>query len=375
MKTIIICADGTWNLRDQIDEDTGKRRPTNVTKLARAISARTKAGIDQVVFYQDGVGTSGGMDRLTGGAFGRGIEDNVRDIYRFLIYNYVSGDQIFLFGFSRGAFTVRTLAGFMNKVGLLQKDDDYYVPEVYECYERNFQPGSPEWIKAFHNVKDPLPPPEIRMIGVWDTVGALGAPGVLGQVVNGKKYQYHNVGLTPEIRNAFHAMAIDERRKPFEVNLWERTSGWNGVLEQVWFAGVHSNVGGSYKPDGLANEALHWLVEKAEGLGLEVDDSYLAHFRPCFNSTLNDSMTAKYRLLGTFVRPVGHALAHGEAIHRSALDRLAHKSSKYTPENALTAAPIQSSVTVVVNGKELPIADTRRIPRGVACPDEQVVRT
>ena len=121
MKRIILCADGTWNLRDQVDSETRKRRPTNVTKTARAILPRTTGGIDQVVFYHDGLGTRGPMDKVTGGAFGSGIEDNIRNLYRSILYNYEPGDELFFFGFSRGAFTIRTLAGFMNLVGLLNQ--------------------------------------------------------------------------------------------------------------------------------------------------------------------------------------------------------------------------------------------------------------
>src|SRR5688500_5511848 len=102
MKRIVICADGTWNVRDQVDEKTGKRRPTNVTKVARAVRQRAKNGVDQVVVYHDGLGTNGGVDKFTGGAFGDGIEDNIRNLYRSILYNYASGDELFFFGFSRG---------------------------------------------------------------------------------------------------------------------------------------------------------------------------------------------------------------------------------------------------------------------------------
>jgi uncharacterized protein (DUF2235 family) len=357
MKRIVICADGTWNLRDQVEEKTGKRRPTNVTKLARAVRAQDGRGIDQVVCYIDGVGTDGGLDKFTGGAFGRGIEDNIRNLYRFLLYNYVPGDEIYLFGFSRGAFTVRTLAGFIHQVGLLQKDDDYYVPEIYACYESRHAPGSAEWKHAFRKVRDVQPAPPIRMVGVWDTVGALGAPGLLGQVFNSRKYEYHEVGLTPQIQHAYHAMAIDERRKAFKVNLWQRPAGWPGVLEQAWFCGVHSNVGGSYNPDGLANEALHWMVEKAEGLGLQFDEKYLGFFRPCFNATLNDSMTLAYKAMGAVTRELGRHLAHGECLHQSVLDRMAHAPSAYAPKNV--PAPGAAGA--------LPVVTTRRIARGTPC--------
>ena len=358
MKRIVICADGTWNERDQVDKKTNKRRPTNVTKVARAIRPRDSKGVDQVVIYHDGVGTSGGLDKFSGGAFGRGIEDNIRSLYRSILYNFEQGDELFFFGFSRGAFTVRTLAGFMNGVGLVAKDGDYYLPEIYACYESSKGPGTAEWVRAFHNVKSTRPCPPIKFIGVWDTVGALGAPGLLGQIFNKKKYQYHDIGLNPHIENAYQALAIDERRKPFAPNLWTRTNGWPGHLEQAWFAGVHSNVGGSYTPDGLANEALHWMVEKAETLGLEFDDAFLAHYLPCFNSLLQDSMSAMYRLMGQYLRPIGRQLADGEEIHQSAMDRFKLPACAYAPGN-LTA--------YVSAGGSVKICDTERIARGTPC--------
>src|SRR5687768_17262242 len=115
-KRLVVCADGTWNIRDQEDKKSSKRRPTNVTKVARAVLPRAGDGTDQMVIYLEGVGTHGGLDKFTGGAFGHGIEDNVRSLYRSIVYNYVPGDEIFCFGFSRGAFTVRTLLGFMFHV-------------------------------------------------------------------------------------------------------------------------------------------------------------------------------------------------------------------------------------------------------------------
>jgi uncharacterized protein (DUF2235 family) len=360
MKRLVICADGTWNERDQINQQTKRPRPTNVTKVARALRPRARNGVDQIVFYHDGIGTRGPLDRITGGAFGRGMENNIRVLYRFIVYNYEPGDELYLFGFSRGAFTVRSLAGFMFKVGLIEKNDDYYLPEIYGCYESNKGPGSPEWIRAFHNVKTPRPSPPIRFVGVWDTVGALGAPGLLGHMVNRNKYQYHDVNLNPSIENAYHALAIDERRKPFAPNLWTRPEGWAGRLEQAWFAGVHSNVGGGLFPDGLANEALQWIVEHAEALGLEFDASYLAHFLPCFNSVLHDSMTRLYRLMGPFVRELGTHRAHGEAMHQSAIDR------RNLPACAYAAVNLEA---YVANPGLMPTVTTTRIARGTPCED------
>lgn len=353
MKRLVVCADGTWNVRDQVDESTGKRRPTNVTKVARTVRAIAPDGTHQVVGYFDGVGTGGPLDKFTGGAFGDGMCRNVVALYRFLLYNYVPGDELYFFGFSRGAFTVRTLAGFMNYVGLLDKDDDYFVPEVFGLYERRVAPDSPEWQVAFRK-SDRRACPAIRYIGVWDTVGSLGAPGWLGKFVNGRKYAFHDVGLSAPIQNAYHALAIDEHRVPFAPTLWQRPPGWPGELEQAWFAGVHSNVGGSYKPDGAANEALHWLVEKAERLGLAFDNAALAHYEPHFRANLNDSMTALYRPMGKLLRDVGKHVAHGEKLHRSVLDR-------YGADAAFRPKNLESVISHGVSS--LPIAETTRVGR------------
>jgi uncharacterized protein (DUF2235 family) len=359
MKRIVICADGTWNVRDQVPDKGKTRHPSNVTKVARAVKSRSANGVDQVVFYHDGIGTTGGLDKYTGGAFGSGIEANIRDLYRFIVYNYDVGDELYLFGFSRGAFTVRSLAGFMNLVGLIQKDDDYYVPELYGCYENNYRPGSPEWQKAFRKVRDAAPCPAITFIGVWDTVGALGAPGLLGQLFNKGKYQYHDVGLHPTILNGCQALAIDEQRKPFRPNIWTRPADWKGQLEQAWFAGVHGNVGGGYAPDGLANEALHWVVGKAESLGLEFDSTYLHYYTPCFNSVLQDSMSAVYKAMGPISRAIGEHVADGEEIHQSAIDRLQLAECKYAAKNLIAARSAKVPP---------PIVNTTRIQRGTPCP-------
>lgn len=357
MKRIVLCADGTWNEAEKADDESGRPQPTNVLKVARAVKPRSASGVDQVVYYHVGLGTNWGLDRITGGAFGAGMARNVRSLYRFLVNNYVDGDELYFFGFSRGAFTVRTLAGFMKAVGLVQKDDEYYTPELYSLYESTVEYDTPEWRRAFRNIGERRACPLIHFIGVWDTVGSLGAPGLLGQFLNRKKYEYHDIALNDFILNARHALAIDERRKPFAPSLWTRPPGWKGDLEQAWFAGVHSNVGGSCRPDGLANEALHWIVEKAESLGLEFDSAFLGHYRPCFDSRLNDSMTAMYRAMGPYIRPIGAQPADGEAVHQSALDRIGHASSAYAPENLRPGGA----------GHRLPVVDTTRISRGTPC--------
>jgi uncharacterized protein (DUF2235 family) len=358
MKRLIVCADGTWNFRDQEGDDK-RRHATNVTKVARAILPRATDGIDQVVIYHDGVGTQKGVEHLVGGATGEGIEGNIRDLYRSIAYNYADGDELFLFGFSRGAYTVRTLAGFLYHFHLLQKCDDFFVPDLFKQYQDHKDldaiKGDPNF-KNLHAVKG-CPP--IKLIGVWDTVGALGAPGPIGDLLNGNKFTYHDIELNPNVRNAYHALAIDEQRVPFKPSLWTRPATWSGNLEQTWFCGVHCNVGGGYSPDGLANEALHWLIEKAQRYGLEFDADYLEYFRPCFNSTLNDSMTLEYELLGEYHRPLGTHRPHGEQLHQSVIDRLKCADLKYAPENL--------GRDLIEGPNALPNVNTTRIPRGSPC--------
>ena len=362
MKRLIICADGTWNFRDQVDDETKRRHVTNVTKVARAILSRASDETHQVVIYHDGVGTQKGVDHLVGGATGEGIESNIRDLYRSIAYNYVDGDELFFFGFSRGAYTVRTLAGFMNHFNLLQKCDDFFVPDLFKAYEASKDLKDVKTDPTFKNLHQVRPCAPIKFIGVWDTVGALGAPGPLGDLIAGNRFTYHDIELNPNIHNAYHALAIDEQRVPFKPSLWTRPATWTGKLEQTWFCGVHCNVGGGYSPDGLANEALHWLVEKAAGHGLEFDSDYLSHFRPCFNSTPNDSMTIWYRTLGDFHRPIGTHRQHGEQLHESVIDRINLKELRYAPQNLPR--------DLVGGPTALPVVKTTRIARGIPCPQE-----
>lgn len=336
MKRIVICADGTWNQADQVEKESGKRRPTNVTKVARAVLPRTTQNIDQVVFYHDGIGTSGGwIDQRTDGAFGHGMAEHIRALYRFLVFNYVVGDEIYLFGFSRGAFTVRSFTGFLHCVGLVEKDDDFYAPDLFELYRKCVEPDSEVWKKAHRRIRDKRPAPPIKFIGVWDTVGALGAPGALGQLFNRDKYRFHEVGLNDDIANVAHALAIDERRRPFAPSLYELPPKWTGRLDQAWFTGVHSNIGGGYDPDGLANEALHWILGEARYHGLELDWSYLNFFEPHYDSKLQNSMSAMYKVMGPIVREIGRHSPRGECLHASVQQRVQDPSCNYRPVEVL----------------------------------------
>jgi len=325
MKRIIICADGTWNKPDQ--KDQGKRKPTNVVKTARAILPMAMDGTSQIVFYNDGVGTNWGIDKIAGGGFGIGLSANIVDAYQFLVLNYEPGDEIYLFGFSRGAFTVRSLAGLIDEVGLLPKDHAFFTPEAYTLYRNGAEAPSIEKFKSEHSVRNT----KIKFVGVWDTVGALGIPVGIFKWFN-KQYEFHKVELVDSIDNAYQALAIDEKRKPFGPALWKLPAGSGQTLEQVWFTGVHSNIGGGYSKDGLANISLHWIKEKAQSHGLEFDEEFLDHYRPWHMHELRDSMTLLYRLLGPKLRPVCTGERTNETIHPSVRKRMSEDNT-YSPKN------------------------------------------
>lgn len=328
MKRIVICADGTWNRPDQ--EDRGHRKPTNVVKIARAVLPFDSKGVSQLTYYHNGVGTNWGLDKIAGGGFGLGLSANIVDAYSFIALNYVEGDDIFLVGFSRGAYTVRSLAGLLHEIGILPKNHAFYTPEAYALYRRNADEAERNQFREDHNCF----PGIVKYIGVWDTVGALGVPIGLFKSFN-SRYQFHEIGLTENILHAYHALAIDERRRPFSPSLWEVEPESNQVLQQVWFPGVHSNIGGGYSKDGLANGALHWIKGTSRLHGLELDGAYLGYYRPYSEHELRKSLSLMYRLLVPKWRTIGGGKTN-ETIHISAIERW-EKDSDYRPRNLKTA--------------------------------------
>lgn len=299
-RKLIVCADGTWNTEN--DNDEGLPCPTNVTRLRRAMLPVDSQGIAQIVHYQPGVGTTFGI-RFRGGALGRGIFDNVTDCYEFLVRHYLPGDRIYLFGFSRGAFTVRSLAGLIRNSGILRRGHESFLDKAVELY-RDYDPASaPDGplslnFRGYHSHE-----PEIEFIGVWDTVGALGVPFLDGRfrILKGLDWQFHDVTLSRIVKNAFHALAIHEHRTEFGPTLWEQKPGASPAqkIEQVWFTGVHCDVGGGYPQAGLSDVALAWMVGKAETIGgLEFDHGVLG-LNPDPLADGHDSFKPFYKVLST----------------------------------------------------------------------------
>ena len=333
MKRIALFADGTWSKPDQGDD--GTHTPTNVLKLSIAVSSQDAQGVDQVVFYQKGLGEHGGLwDRFSGGAFGMGISSNIQGLYLFLVQNYRPGDQLFLFGYSRGAYTVRSVAGLIRNCGILRPQSADRYTEAYALYRDrtpDSHPNAPQ-AQAFREAYS-WPDSPIEFIGVWDTVGALGIPVTPLRFWTKALYEFHDVALSSHVRYAYQALALDERRRPFVPTLWQTQPHASGqVVEQAWFPGVHGDVGGGQTLTGLSDGALLWMADRANRCGLALDASLLPpHGDP--TARMGDTMTWFYRLLGQRRRKPGHTNPNGrEGVHTSTLTRHATLPDYRAPE-------------------------------------------
>jgi uncharacterized protein (DUF2235 family) len=264
-KRIILCTDGTW-------DSSGNN--TNVFKLFNMIATTP----NQFPFYDDGVGVDGNaVEKLLGGALGAGLQQKVKEGYTQIAHLYEAEDEIFLFGFSRGAYTARSLAGMIAISGLpTQSFDQDCVEHAFAAYRNKDQRAK---ILADLNTKYAMFDAKITMVGVWDTVGSLGIPAIFGGV-SPTLYGFLDVGLHPDVLHACQALAIDERRAEFPPTLWQPdpANAQTQTVEQIWFTGVHSDVGGSYAEAGLSDITLSWMVRNATALGLEITDAAKARY-------------------------------------------------------------------------------------------------
>lgn len=297
-KKIIICADGTWN---KPTIDTENETVTNVLQFARGI-APMSGNIKQVVFYDWGIGSY--HDNLTGGGLGAGLEKNVMDGYRFLVHNYQQGDEIYLFGFSRGAYTVRSLCGMINNCHILKGVNAGKIEKAFEFYKNpDVKPSSAEaeqW-RAQNSVPNSG---TIKFIGVWDTVGAMGLPFSFFGLIK-DSHQFYDCKLGGNIEVARHALSLDEKRDDFEPTIWHPNHATN--LKQVWFAGVHSDVGGGYLPDSnghqLSDIAAQWMKQEAEAHGLAFEP-YFKYGNISHTAAMNKSYKGFMRFLGKYKREI-----------------------------------------------------------------------
>ena len=277
-KNIVLCSDGTG-------QAGGQGYVSNVWRLFKAVDRHSPGKNqtkNQIVFHVDGVGSEQGkVMRILGGALGVGLGNDMRQLYATLVRSYKPGDKIFLFGFSRGAFTVRSLAGMIHHVGILDVTPDKVDAAVKTAYKAYRKQENPDVSKEYDLHKER----SIEFVGVWDTVDAIGVPfdelREMYYALPNALVRKHRAELNSSILNAYHAMSIDDERKTFHPMVWDE-SGFKGTkdkngnerqVKQVWFAGVHSNVGGGYPKDSLSYISLDWMMSKANKCGLVFLDS------------------------------------------------------------------------------------------------------
>lgn len=366
MKRIIVLCDGTRNSPEK--SYPAVNRPTNIVRLKRMIKMRDAGNRVQVVNYIRGIGTYSKPENVVGGLGGYGIERHIRQAYEFISDNYdrAAGDQIFLFGFSRGAYTVRSLAGLLHEWGIIPKDKMHQFPKVYEYYKEG-KPEDPnklfEYEKFFqdihgmtqneyqafeqdrasrisalqqqgHREESVRMPNEavfidtksipVWFLGVWDTVASLGYPDPIFDIVYQTERDYHQVKLPPNVSMACQALAIHELRSQFKPVLWTHCEHYQ-LVAQVWFPGAHSDVGGGQVNDNLSNLSLKWMLRRAEELGLEFDSRESSKIKSKPYADIDISIdTLGWRKLGAYLREEIGDPSKGvhQYIHRSVYDRL-----------------------------------------------------
>ena len=365
MKRLVIFCDGTWNRMSA-------EQPTNVLIGAQLVLPVDSSGVSQITYYDEGVGTTGGrMGTMLAGAFGWGLLDKIEAAYRFLIFNYEPGDEVFIFGFSRGAYTARSLAGLIRKCGIVPRSQASKIREIFEFYkDAATHPDSDEaqrrrmtysaatvikesdrkW-RLDHGA-DPAQvaaakPLVVRYVGVWDSVGALGIPqhlpfASLFQV--GKKYQFHDTELSSTVRAARHAVAIDENRLSFSPTKWTNLDTLNATTvsgdkyQQIWFPGDHGSVGGGGDVRGLSNDALLWVLQGAEAEGLALNQAAIPAYAasieplaPLHNQTKKQGWSERIYRRGDRDGPQQRSLISSSAATRLAYEAKSKDWKPYRP--------------------------------------------
>jgi uncharacterized protein (DUF2235 family) len=350
-KGIVFCADGTWD---------SATKHTNVYKLYKSLITSA----DQVPLYDDGVGADGNpIIRILGGAFGTGLWAKIKEGYTKIGHVYEKNDQVFLFGFSRGAYTVRSLAGMIAACGLPTKNfTDDLVEDAFDAYRD--KDDRQEKLKKLANCD--MFNADITMVGVWDTVGALGIPSAIG-AVDPIAYGFLDTSLSPKIKNGYHALAIDERRAQFPPTLWKGEPGPGQTLEQVWFTGAHSDVGGG-EPDDLPGTSelsditLSWMMGKASDLGLQFDPNV----RKLYTCPLDPEYAhAKFHeswkvFCGV---PIRRAIDKNALIANSVVLRCEHDSA-WRPQNLIFQSGALASAYQIVNVVRPPVAGAGTLAAG-----------
>lgn len=351
MKRLIVCCDGTW-------QDLNQKFPGNVLKISQAVKPTAKDGVKQVVYYDDGIGSDTGIplarkiEKIGGGAFGWGIDHKIQDAYRFLCLNYEPGDEIYLFGFSRGAYTARSLGGLLYNSGLLRRECLRKLSAAYELYRSRAEEAKPNHPCAAEFRKeyciDYCPPNGykavdqgrvgVRALCCWDTVCSLGLPDLvpfidLSQHLR-KRYEFFNHHVNRLVDFAFHAAAIDEIRATYNITPMEPCNSCENrqQIRQVWFPGDHGCVGGGdSNVQGLSDAALVWMMDQVEPLGLDLDRSRIeGGIAVDYKTPFDNRLKGIYRFTGIVSRPVYGGF---NALHESVKQRWHDPEMLYRPKN------------------------------------------
>jgi uncharacterized protein (DUF2235 family) len=363
VKTWIVCIDGTWNQPGQRDKDPVSAEESatssNVVRTWEALADRALArtfyygsiapikpkilftGVEGEVIYLAGIGTSGTVKhQVLEGATGTGTSERIRDAYRFLAERYRPGDRIFAFGFSRGAFAVRSLAGFIDLAGLPMEPRALKEEEVLDLYDAYMDTSPID--KSVYGTVDAA----IDFLGAWDTVGALAFGRTLGN--------FHRISPA-NVKRVAHALALDEERERFEPAFWELPATAETRVDEVWFSGCHTNIGGGYIDANLSNIALFWMLQSARDAGLPLD----ARGIPGFDVTnpralMRDSYTEFYEGIGLIgkvaasleLKKEPRTIRDRHRIHESVIERMTqgHDEKLYIPATRFNGAALTAEV-------------------------------
>ncbi len=350
-KNVVVCCDGTGN-------EYGDRN-TNVLKFYSVLPFNDR---EQVSFYDPGVGTFSLPGALTipakfitkvfGLAFGLGISQNIADAYQFLMRTYEEGDRVYLFGFSRGAYTARAVAAMLHKVGLLDTCDDNLLPYALKMFKYEHRSEITNGFRRTFSRDCP-----VHFLGLWDTVSSV------GWIYDPLTLQFTQ--QNPSVKIVRHALAIDERRCFFRQNMWGAPASGQ-VVRQVWFAGLHSDVGGSYpeKESGLSQLTLQWMIREAQSSGVRIDERQYAmivpskpeeesveyHAVPDYAGVAHESLKGPWWIAEFIPKlyrdprhhyakrlkiPLGRRrwIAEGSVVNESVLQRLKDEHLHYHPSN------------------------------------------
>lgn len=294
MRRIVLCFDGTWNKPADENLAAAEQVETNVCRFYRSVKQAASDGTQQLKWYDEGVGTKW-YDRFIGAAVGVGLEKNILDGYKFLAQQYKDGDEVYVLGFSRGAYTARSLVGLLRNCGLVEnKRLPLRIAMAYGIYRtRDDGPDSSTALQFKARFSREI---KVKFLGVWDTVGALGIPLDLLNGLNMQFYEFHDTKLSTIVENACHAIAVDEHRNDYDACLWTPDIKPEQSLQQRWFLGAHCDVGGGYEDRRLSDLALRWMQDNAAAAGLAVDSVSLAgdNYRGAFTDSYAEFLKGVY---------------------------------------------------------------------------------